>query len=138
LLVEDNQSEVVVAMRAFRLHALDHRVKVVRDGAEALAYLFGDGEEDRNARPPRPKVILLDLRMPRLDGRAVIREVRSDQLMKEVPIVVVSSSLAQNDIQECYRLGANSFVVKKFDPDNPGEYLVDVARYWLDLNRVAS
>jgi CheY-like chemotaxis protein len=137
LLVEDNPSDIVVALRAFRRHGFDQRVKVVRDGAEALAYLFGDGTADGHPRPPLPKVVLLDLRMPRIDGRAVLREIRSDESMKEVPIVVVSSSGAEADIRDCYRLGANSFVVKSFDPSRPGEYLIDVARYWLDLNRVA-
>ena len=137
LLVEDNQSDIVVALRAFRLHGLEHRIKVVRDGVEALDYLTGEGAESRDERATLPKVVLLDLRMPRLDGRAVLRHMRADARMKDVPIVIVSSSQAEGDIQDCYRMGANSYVVKSFDAKRPGEYLVDVARYWLDLNRVA-
>ena len=137
LLVEDNLNDVVVALRAFRLHGLDHRVKVLRDGAEALDYLSGEGLESEHDTPPVPKVILLDLRMPRIDGRAVLRQIRSDARLKDVPIVVVSSSQAETDIRDCYEMGANSFVVKSFDAKRPGEYLVDVARYWLNLNRVA-
>lgn len=135
LLVEDNVSDVMVALRAFRLHGLAHRVKVLRDGAEALDYLCGAATEGEP--PPLPKVVLLDLRMPRLDGRAVLRWMRADERMREVPIVVVSSSQAERDIRDCYRMGANSFVVKSFDEKRPGEYLVDVAWYWLNLNRVA-
>jgi two-component system response regulator len=136
LLVEDNLSDVMVAQRAFRLHGLEHRVKILRDGAEALDYLNGAGLEEGEDPPPLPKVVLLDLRMPRVDGRAVLRQLRADARMKEVPIVIVSSSRAESDMRECYRMGANSFVVKSFDPKRPGEYLVDVARYWLNLNRV--
>ena len=137
LLVEDNLNDVVVALRAFRLHGLEHRVKVLRDGAEALDYLTGEGGEDEAEAPPLPKVILLDLRMPRIDGRAVLRQVRADARTRDVPVVVVSSSQAEADIRDCYEMGANSFVVKSFDAKRPGEYLVDVARYWLNLNRVA-
>ena len=137
LLVEDNLNDVMVAMRAFRLHGLEHRVKVLRDGAAALDYLSGEEEGGEHEPPPLPKVILLDLRMPRIDGRAVLRHVRADARTKDVPIVIVSSSQAESDIHDCYQMGANSFVVKSFDAKRPGEYLVDVARYWLDLNRVA-
>ncbi len=137
LLVEDNASDVIVAMRAFRLHGLEHRVKVLRDGAEALDYLTGDDPEDGHAPPPLPKVVLLDLRMPRVDGRAVLLHMRADERMREVPIVIVSSSQAASDIRDCYRMGANSFIVKSVDAKRPGEYLVDVAQYWLNLNRVA-
>jgi len=136
LLVEDNVSDIMVAQRAFRLHGLEHRVKILRDGAEALDYLTGEGLGDEAEPPPLPKVVLLDLRMPRVDGRAVLQLMRADERMREVPIVVVSSSRAEKDMRDCYRLGANSFVVKSFDAKRPGEYLVDVARYWLNLNRV--
>ena len=137
LLVEDNVNDVLVALRAFRLHGLEHRVKVLRDGAEALDYLSGAGTGEESEAVPLPKVILLDLRMPRIDGRAVLRQVRADARTKDLPVVVVSSSQAESDIRDCYEMGANSFVVKSFDAKRPGEYLVDVARYWLNLNRVA-
>lgn len=137
LLVEDNASEVLVAMRAFRLHGLEHRVKILRDGAEALDYLSGENETNGDEPPPLPKVVLLDLRMPRIDGLTVLKRMRADERMKEVPIVIVSSTHARGDIRDCYRMGANSFVVKTVDATRPGEYLVDIARYWLDLNRVS-
>lgn len=137
LLVDDNPNDILVAMRAFRLHGLDHRVTVLRDGAAALDYLAGAGTAEPGEPPPLPKVILLDLRMPRVDGREVLRLLRSGERTRDVPIVVVSSSQAESDIRDCYELGANSFVVKSFDAKRPGEYLVDIARYWLTLNRVA-
>jgi CheY-like chemotaxis protein len=138
LLVEDNLSDVVVAMRAFRIKGIEHRVKVLRDGAEALEYLGIGGRGDAADPPPVPKVMLLDLRMPRVDGLAVLRFMRADERTRTVPIVIVSSSESQRDVDECYRLGANSFIVKKIDAKRPGEYLAEIAEYWLNLNRVAA
>jgi two-component system, response regulator len=132
ILVEDNSSDVAVALRAFRRHALAHRVKVLRDGAEAVDYLLASPRE----MAVTPKVILLDLKMPRMDGRAVLRQLRADERTRHIPIVIVSSSDREGDVRECYELGANSFVVKQFDPSRPGEYMVDTARYWLDTNEV--
>lgn len=132
LLVEDDPNDVAVALRALQRHALRERVKVLRDGVELLEYLFESGE-----RVSPPKLILLDLKMPRLDGRAALRELRTRQETRHVPVVVVSSSDQQRDVRDCYLLGANSFVVKQFNPYAPGEYLVSTVRYWLDMNEVA-
>lgn len=140
LLVEDNASDVAVALRAFRRGALESRVGVLRDGEQVLDWLDrlgeGDGQGAGNGRGVRmPKVILLDLRMPKVDGWEVLRALRSHEATRLVPVVVVSSSDREGDVQEAYRLGANSFVKKRFDPGRPGGYLVDAARYWLELNR---
>ena len=129
LLVEDDANDIAVALRAFRRHSLEDRVHVLRDGAELVDYM-ADAEE--TAAPP--KLILLDLKMPRLDGRAALRELRRSDPSRRVPIVIVSSSRRREDVRECYELGANSFVVKQMNPRAPGEYLVEVVRYWLDLN----
>jgi two-component system response regulator len=133
LLVEDDANDIAVALRAFRMHALGDRVRVLRDGAELVDYLDAT---DLRTRPP--KVILLDLKMPRLDGRAALRELRRRPETRHTPIVVVSSSDQQSDVRDCYVLGANSFVVKQLNPGAPGTYLVDTVRYWLDMNEVAS
>jgi len=130
LLVEDDANDVAVALRAFRQHSLAERVRVLRDGVELVDYL-----ESHKARPPR--LILLDLKMPRMDGRAALRELRSRPESRHIPVVIVSSSDQQNDVRECYELGANSFVVKQLTPWAPGTYLVDTVRYWLDMNEVA-
>jgi CheY-like chemotaxis protein len=130
LLVEDDSNDVAVALRAFERHALHEHVKVLRDGAELLEYLESNGKV-------APKLILLDLKMPRLDGRAALRELRRRADTRFVPVVVVSSSDQQRDVRDCYELGANSFVVKQFNPYAPGEYLVDTVRYWLDMNESA-
>ena len=129
LLVEDDVNEVAVAMRAFRRHALDGRVRVLHDGAELVDYMANTEEVGA-----APKLILLDLKMSRLDGRAALRELRNADPARRVPIVIVSSSRRREDVRECYALGANSFVVKQANPQAPGEYLVEVVRYWLDLN----
>jgi len=130
--VEDDGNDLAVALRAFRRGRLEERVKVLRDGEAALEYL-----RDVTHAPglPTPKVVFLDLKMPKVDGLSVLRELRSDERTQRIPIVVVSSSDRENDVREAYRLGANSYLVKRFDPARPGEYLVDAARYWLDLNR---
>ncbi len=133
LLVEDDANDIAVAMRAFRLHSLADCVRVLRDGAELVDYLQ---TQDLRVRPP--KVILLDLKMPRLDGRGVLRELRSRRETRNIPVVVVSSSNLQSDVRDCYELGANSFVVKQLSPLSPGTYLVDTVRYWLELNEATS
>ena len=134
LLVDDNPNDVAVAMRAFRQNALDQRVKVLHDGAELIEYLLGALAGSKGHLPPVPKAILLDLKMPKLDGRAVLRALRAHARTRHVPIVVVSWSDHEDDMRDCYSLGANSFVVKRFDSSRPGQYLVDAARYWLDTN----
>lgn len=133
LLVEDDANDVAVALRAFRLHSLEDRVRVLRDGAELVDYLTS-----RDAPVRSPKLILLDLKMPRMDGRAALRELRRRPETRHIPVVIVSSSHRQRDVRECYELGANSFVVKQLTPWSPGTYLVDTVRYWLDMNEVAS
>lgn len=133
LLVDDDANDVAVALRALRKHSLEERVRVFRDGVELIDYLA-----TVNLRVRRPRLILLDLKMPRLDGRAALRALRSRPETRHVPVVVVSSSDRQSDVRDCYELGANSFVVKQFNPTSPGTYLVETVRYWLDRNEVAS
>lgn len=136
LLVEDDATDVTVALRAFRKHGLGEQVVVARDGQEALDYLgLSEGRDDDE--PILPRVIFLDLKMPRVDGFEVLRTVRADERLAGVPVVVISSSERDRDIEASYRLGANSYVRKRLEPGGPGRYLVDAARYWLDLNRTA-
>ncbi|MBS1105430.1 MAG: putative two-component response regulator [Deltaproteobacteria bacterium] len=133
LMVEDDANDVAVALRAFRRHSLEDRVCVLRDGAELVDYL-----QTHDLRVRSPKVILLDLKMPRLDGRGALRELRSRPETRNIPVVMVSSSNLQSDVRDCYELGANSFVVKQLGPLSPGTYLVDTVRYWLELNEATS
>jgi two-component system, response regulator len=133
LLVEDDPNDVAVALRALQRHSLEHRVHVLRDGVELVDYL-----DSRDVRARPPKLILLDLEMPRLDGRAALRELRSRPETRHIPVVMVSSSDQQCDVRECYELGANSFVVKQVNPWAPGAYLVDTVRFWLEMNEAPS
>lgn len=132
LLVEDDRDELAVALRALRRAELDASIEVARDGVEALEAL---GLERTETEPPRPpRVVFLDLKMPRVDGWEVLRRMREDPRTAEVPVVVVSSSDRPEDIERSYALGANSFVLKRFDPRGPGGYIEAAARYWLELN----
>jgi two-component system response regulator len=133
LLVDDDSNDIAIAMRAFRQHALDGRVVVMQGGAELVDYLLGVPTLP-GSLPPVPKVILLDLKMPRIDGKAVLRTLRANARTRHIPIVIVSWSAQEQDKRECYELGANSFVVKRLDAQRPGQYLVDAARYWLETN----
>ena len=129
LMVEDNEDDIAIALRAFGKHNLRDRVEVVRDGQQALDRI--------RARPAgQIKVILLDLRMPRVDGREVLRLLRADERTRTVPVVVVSSSHHVDDIAACYRLGANSYVSKRYSTAGAGEYLINVVQYWVELNRI--
>jgi two-component system response regulator len=137
LLVEDDGNDVALALRALEHAGIDVHVDVARDGQEALDFLRLDsGDAAHSAVSPRPPdVIFLDLKMPKVDGWEVLREIRSSERTREIPVVVLSVSDRPEDIQRCYRLGANSYLVKRFDPRQPGSYLVDAARYWIELNR---
>jgi two-component system response regulator len=135
LLVEDDPNDVEVARRAFRRSGLEASLVVVRDGQQALDYVYGREGADSGVSRPVPRVIFLDLKMPGLDGWDVLRSLRSHERTVEVPVVMVSSSDRESDIRESYRLGANGFLVKQYQRERPGQYLADAARYWLELNR---
>lgn len=131
LLVEDDRDELDVALRAIRRAGVDAPVEVARDGQAALELL---GLEDGDAAPLRPRVVFLDLKLPRVDGWEVLRRLRADPETAEIPVVVISSSDELEDIRRSYALGANSFLVKRFDRGAPGRYVAEAAHYWLDLN----
>lgn len=134
LLVEDDRDEVNVALRALSRAGVAVPVTVANDGVEALEAL---GLEEPHQVPSGtpPQVVFLDLKMPRVDGWEVLRRMRENPATADVPVVVLSSSDRREDIERSYALGANSFVLKRFDPRGPGSYIVDAARYWIELNR---
>jgi two-component system response regulator len=133
LLVEDDSNDIAIALRALSRAGLASQTVVARDGAEALELL--DPALREGGAPLRPRVVFLDLKMPRMDGWDVLGALRALPDAVDIPIVVVSSSERDDDIRRCYALGANGFLVKRFDEREPGAYLVEAARYWLDLNR---
>jgi len=133
LLVEDNRDDADVALRAIRQAGVDAPVEVARDGLRALE-LLGLEPASSDETPLRPRVIFLDLKLPRVDGWEVLRRLREHPDTAALPVVVVSSSDEREDVRRSYALGANSFVVKRFDRRSPGRYLAEAARYWLELN----
>ncbi len=133
LLVEDSEDDAWIARRAFRRHRMEQCLVLVRSGEEAIQYLRSCADPEGRGHP-RPRVVFLDLDLPGIHGCAVLEEMRADEQLRKIPVVIVSSSTSDADVRRCYRLGANSFVVKRYGQPQPGEYVVEMARYWLDLN----
>ena len=127
LLVEDNPNDAELTQRALRKSQLGAQLSIARDGAEALEYLLSGR--------PKPKVIFLDLKLPKIDGIEVLRRVRSDERTKSIPVVVLTSSQEERDITECYKLGVNSYIVKPVEFDKFYKAVSDLGTYWLVLNK---
>ena len=130
LLVEDNPDDVKLALHAFRKHNLSNAIHVVRDGAEALDYLFAPGAE-----ADRPKLVLLDLKLPKVDGLEVLKRIKADPQTRTLPVVVMTSSQEESDLVESYQLGANSYIVKPVDFEQFAEVVRQLGYYWLVVNR---
>ena len=134
LLVEDNPKDEALTMRALRKHQIDGNVVVARDGVEALAYLLGPaGDGDRRAGP-LPQLVLLDLKLPRIDGFEVLRRIRAAEQTRLLPVVILTSSAEERDLVEGYRLGTNSYVRKPVDFIEFTEAVRQLGLYWLVLN----
>ncbi|MBM3934246.1 MAG: response regulator [SAR202 cluster bacterium] len=136
LLVEDNPRDVELTLRALRKNNLSNKIHVVRDGAEALDYLFSRGEYEGNGPDNSPRVVLLDLKLPKVDGLEVLRIVKADSRLKKLPIVVLTSSREERDLVESYSLGVNSYIVKPVDFDQFVEAVKQLGLYWIVLNQV--
>jgi CheY-like chemotaxis protein len=136
LLVEDNPEDAEIAIRALRKYGLAERIAHVEDGKLALDYL--NGREDFSARDTsrKPKLILLDLKLPRVSGLETLKQLKSDPDTMPIPVVILTSSTEERDITESYRLGANSYLVKQVDYDKFCESIRLTARYWLGLNQL--
>ena len=135
LLVEDNPSDIALTLRALKKRHLANQVHVVKDGAAAIEFFFGpDGTPpDGNFHPP--KVILLDLKLPKVDGIEVLRRLKSDERTRCIPIVVLTSSREECDLVESYKLGVNSYIVKPVDFDAFMNAVSELGFYWLLLNQ---
>jgi CheY-like chemotaxis protein len=136
LLVDDDQDYLEIATRALRQERLEVEVHVARAGAEALSILGIAGAPAPTA-PLNLVAAFVDLDMPGLDGWEVLRRVRADERLRRLPVVIVSSSSRPEDIRRSYDLGANSYVVKQYDPAGPGRHVARAMRYWLELNAVS-
>jgi CheY-like chemotaxis protein len=135
LLIEDDRDYVDVIARALGKAGLEAELHVVRDGQEALDTLGIENGGFSEARP-LPRVVFLDLKMPRVDGWEVLTRMRASPRTARVPVVIVSGSDRPEDIRRSYALGANSYLLKRFDPRGPGTYLAEAARYWIEMNQV--
>ena len=134
LLVEDNASDAELTLRALKKAHVANDVHVVGDGAEALEFLFGEGAYALRAGSALPRVVLLDLKLPKVDGLEVLRRVKADERTKIIPVVVLTSSREESDLVASYHLGANSYIVKPVDSDKFFEAVHQVGLYWLLLN----
>lgn len=134
LLVEDNPKDEVLTLRALKKSNVDGVIIVVRDGAEALDYLFRKGKFKEREIEEIPRFILLDLKLPKLDGFSVLRKIRSDSRTKKLPVVIFTSSSEEKDLNNGYELGANSYICKPIDFEKFVETINLVGNYWLNLN----
>ena len=135
LLVEDNPSDLEVALRALKEHNLCNNVQIARDGEEALDFIFCQGAFAGRRLDELPRVILLDLKLPLIDGLEVLRQIRGDARTRHVPVVVLTSSTEERDVVESYALGVNSYIAKPVDFDQFRDAMQVIGMYWLMLNR---
>ena len=134
LLVEDNPNDAELTQRALKKAHVANDIHVVRDGAEALEFLFGEGAYASRAGSALPRVVLLDLKLPKVDGLEVLRRLKSEDRTRRIPVVVLTSSREESDLVASYHLGANSYIVKPVDSDKFFEAVHEIGLYWLLLN----
>ena len=134
LLVEDNPNDAELALRAVSKHNLANKIHWVKDGEEALEFLLANGNYSDRDRAPNPRVVFLDLKLPKVDGLEVLRQIRASEKTKLVPVVVLTSSKEERDIIESYELGVNSYIVKPVNFDKFLETVNELGLYWMLYN----
>jgi len=134
LIVEDSPQDLELALRALKKANFTNKIHVARDGAEALDFIFGSGAHAGRKPEDAPRLILLDLKLPKVDGLEVLLRVKSDPRTRSIPVVMLTSSREQNDIVESYRLGVNSYIVKPVNFERFANAVRDLGLYWLLLN----
>ena len=134
LLVEDNPDDVELTLRALKQHNIKNEITVVRDGAEALDYLFGTGNYSNRDMTTAPALVILDLKLPKVDGLGVLKRMRADERTKLFPVVILTSSKEEKDIINGYKLGANSYIQKPVNFDRFVEAVKQLGLYWLVIN----
>lgn len=137
LLVEDNPTDAELAMRALKTHGITDSVEQVKDGAAALDFLFRRGDYAARINSA-PRVVLLDLRLPKVDGLEVLKQMRADEHTRLIPVVVMTSSGEERDIVASYQLGANSFISKPVAFEEFVKTVAGLGSYWMQINKVAS
>lgn len=136
LMVEDSEADAELAIRALSRRGLANRLVWLRDGAEALDFLFAEGAYLGRDLASGPKVILLDLKMPRVNGIEALRRIKNDERTKAIPVVVLTSSTEQMDLDACYQLGVNSYVSKPVEFDEFAKVVSELGMYWLLINEL--
>jgi len=135
LLIEDNTDDERLTLRALRKNNINNEVVVAYDGQEALDYLFGAGSYAGRDMAVMPSVVILDLKLPKLSGFEVLKQIRTTDETKAIPVIVLTSSDDEGQIDECYRLGANSYIRKPNDPVEYSDMILQLGMYWLLLNQ---
>jgi two-component system response regulator len=135
LLVEDNPYEAELTIRNLKKHHLANKLLHLDDGAEALDFIFSEGKYKTNGVVQTPKLILLDLKLPKVDGLEILRRIKADPATKMIPVVVLTSSNQEKDIIESYKLGVNSYIVKPVDFDAFSKAVAELGMYWVLLNK---
>ncbi len=134
LLIEDNEYDADMTIRTLKKNDLAGNLLHLKNGAEALDFLFAKGAYSKRQIENTPKVILLDLKMPKVSGTEVLRSIKSDERTKKIPVVVLTSSKEDADLNDCYSLGANSYVVKPVDFSKFQEAITNLGIFWLNVN----
>ena len=136
LLVEDNPNDVKLTLRALSKNNLSNKIHVVIDGEEALDFIYAKNKYSDRSITAIPKLILLDLKLPKVDGLEVLKELKSDERTKMIPVVILTTSREESDIIKSYQLGANSYIVKPVDFEKFISAIADIGFYWLLLNEL--
>jgi two-component system response regulator len=135
LLVEDNPNDAKLALHALKTANLGNPIQIARDGVEALDFVFCTGPHAGRRIEDAPKVILLDLKLPRIDGHEVLKRIKADPRTATIPVVVLTTSREERDVLQSYELGANSYIVKPVDFEQFTQVVRDIGKYWLVLNQ---
>lgn len=136
LLVEDNPADAEITLEAFRRSGSGTRVCVCRDGEDALDYLFRRGRYFRGQNAPRPDMILLDLNLPKRSGLELLEEIKTNESLREIPVIVLTTSDRDEDIRCCYRNGANNYLTKPVQFDDCVKLVATIQNYWLELSKL--
>ena len=135
ILIEDNKNDAELAIRALRKGNLNNSLIHLKNGVEALELLFGSGKFEGKDIRNQPKLILLDLKMPKIDGFEVLTQIKANEVTKAIPVVILTSSKEPRDIKRAYSLGANSYIVKPVEFDEFSNVVTKLGRYWLLKNQ---
>ena len=135
LLVEDSDQDAELAIRALKKKNITNNIVRLNNGEEALDFIFGRGEFEKRSINNQPKVVLLDLKMPKVDGLEVLKKIRANEETKNLPVVILTSSNQEKDVVESYKLGVNSFIVKPVEFDSFTRAVTEIGLYWVLLNQ---